>query len=168
MTTNTQKQYETTLKVAGKFNFTETTLDKFVFVNNSTIKFDLSGISFQDATKEILKISVSLYPGNKRVLTRPIQTKRSYIKVRNEAWNIFTENVSVPEEYQTGEIIITVYDYSSNYATIKVPYSLFLQSIAEIGGEFDLVSANLRNDALVSYVVRQKSTDTLIVFQEKS
>lgn len=163
----TSKTYETTFKTSGKFDFRETILDPFVFINNSKVTFDLSGISFNDESKNILKIAFSLYPNKKRILTKPIQTKTPSVGIKNSYWNIFTETVSFPEEFLTGEIIITVYDYSSDFATIKIPYSVYLQSISEIGGEFDLVSANLRNDSLVSYVARQKSTDTLIVFQEK-
>lgn len=163
-----KKDYQDTVKVSGKFTFQETVLSPHTFINNSLVTFDLSGISFADESNHILKIVFSLYPGNKRVLTKPIQTRRPSIGVKNSAWNIFSEIVAFPEEYMNGEIVITVYDYSSNFATIKIPYSVFLQSISEIGGEFDLISASLRNDSLVSYVARQKSTDTLIVFQEKN
>lgn len=168
MTDTTKSQgYEDNLKVSGKFDLQETTLDPFTFINNSLMTFDLSGISFADESRNILKIIFSLYPGDKRVLTKPIQTKRPSIGVKKSSWCVFTQTVCFPEEYMTGEIVITVYDYSSEFATIKIPYSVFLQSISEIGGEFDLVTANLRNDSLASYVARQKSTDTLIVFQEK-
>ena len=168
MASNTQsREYQDSVKVSGEFDFQETILEPHTFINNSLITFDLSEISFIDKSKQILKIAFSLYPGDKRVLTKPIQTKRPSIGTKKTSWCIFSETVCFPEEYMEGEIVITVYDYSSNFATIKIPYSVFKQSISEIGGEFDLVSASLRNDSLVSYVARQRSTDTLIVFQEK-
>lgn len=153
-------------------------------INNEKITFDFTGLVVHAATAGILnfdnvetiKIHIDWGDGTNDRLSKPLISDKSSIGVyRPNQWKVTEHvfNVTKRYEYKTNDtkflhkIIVTAYNSFNDKFTIIIPYKMVYKTLYDLGSEFTMFSSNTTNTNKVSYTLKQKSNDSMIVVMSK-
>ena len=161
----------------------EITKDVIEIFNNEEIKFDLTELNVL-AQKNIInssqvntvKISIDWGDGKSEMLSLPLISNKSTIGVyKSNQWKITTHLFNVEKRYQYNtddvnllhHIKITAFNACNDKVTIYIPYKMVYKTLYDLGSEITLFSANTTNKNTVSYTLKQKSSDSMMVVNSR-
>lgn len=158
--------------------------DVIEIINNEKIIFDFTSLvvhaenagilNFDDV--ETIKIHIDWGDGDIDRISKPLISDKSSIGIyRPNQWKIIEHlfNVSKRYKYETEDsnyfhkIIITAYNSFNDKLVIKIPYKVVYKTLYDLGSELSLFSSNTTNTNKVSYTLKQKSSDSMVVVMTK-
>lgn len=161
----------------------EITKDVIEIVNNEEIRFDFSELKviapntiLNSSDVETVKISIDWGDGKSEMLSMPLVSNKSSIGTnKTNQWRITSHlfNVTKRYEYNTDDvnflhqITITVYNSFNDKLIVHIPYKMVYKTLYDLGSEISLFSSNTTNKNTVSYTLKQKSTDSMIVVNSR-
>lgn len=156
-----------TLKISGQYKTGTHLLSTIAIVNSEHFAVDLTELVVVNNGQKLEIIKAIVQFGNREpIISSPvieIKDEFNTLAGKDEVdFRLFDVNVMFQEGEQKGTLTITVYDSSGSTVEFLVPYTAVLKSISDYGSEFDIVNANITNDDIVSYVLAQRSTDTVM------
>lgn len=142
-------------------------LSTIAIVNSEHFTVDLTELVVVNNGQKLEIIKAIVQFGNREpIISSPIieiKDEFNTLAGKDEVdFRLFDVNVMFQEGEQKGTLTISVYDSSGDAVVFLVPYTAILKSISDYGSEFDIVNANITNDDIVSYVLAQRSTDTVM------
>ena len=162
----------------SKYFGKDTTNDlEIKIINNEKILFDFNkfemGCSVQGIKTEINKIIIDWGDGTYDRLQKPFpKLKTTLGALEEDKWKQIEHLFNVEKRfvYVGGNhtIKITCYNTFGDKKTYKILYKVVYKSVYDIGSDFTIMSANLTNDNLVSYTIRQQASDSVIVVSTKN
>ena len=178
-------------KVYDYYEITDNTIgssvidkDTIEIINNEKIIFDFSSLFVQSRNQnvvnfdnvETIKIHVDWGDGTFDRLSKPLISNKSTIGTyRPNQWKVIEHlfNVQKRFEYQTDnvqflhKISITAFNSFNDKITINIPYKVVYKTLYDLGSELSLYSSNTTNTNKVSYTLKQKSSESLIVVMSR-
>lgn len=125
-------------------------------VNNEEITFNLKNFSEINNPQLIHKVLVDFGDDTNVTINKPI-------KKEDEDWMLFSHRFELKEGVETGNISISVYNLNGEQSTRNIQFKIRKESLQEQGIEFNLVSANLRNDKKISYIFNNSGKNQLVL-----
>ena len=110
------------------------------------------------------------------MLSLPLISNKSTIGVyKSNQWKITTHLFNVEKRYQYNtddvnllhHIKITAFNACNDKVTIYIPYKMVYKTLYDLGSEITLFSANTTNKNTVSYTLKQKSSDSMMVVNSR-
>lgn len=149
-------------------------------LNNEEILFDFSALDVRASSIGILnysdvettKIHIDWGDGNVDRISKPLISNKSTIGTyKPNQWKVIKHLFNVEKRYQyktddtkyLPKIKITAYNSIDDRFVIEIPYKILYKTLYDIGSEISLFSANTTNTNKVSYTLKQKNSDSLIV-----
>lgn len=154
------------------------TKDIIEIFNNQIFYLDLSNIIFtcsddSVSNQQFTKLRIDWGDGHSDVLSKPLSSKASTISTYDPiSWKQQQHLYNVEKRYEYDEgisaaslpkIEVTLYNTFNDRVKIYIPYKMVYKTIYDIGSKFSLVSANVNNRNLVSYVLKQHKDDTMLI-----
>lgn len=153
-------------------------------INNESITFDFTNLAVHTKNAGILnfdnvetiKIHIDWGDGTSDRLSKPLISNKSSIGVyRPNQWKVIDHlfNVNKKYEYKTEsseflhKITITVYNSFNDKLVITIPYKMVYKTLYDLGSELSLFSSNTTNTNKVSYTLKQKSSDSMVVVMSR-
>lgn len=155
-------------------------LDKIFISNNEIFTLDLSSINVlnletndkdTDKYSKIYKAVIDWGDGKKDTVFKSIEKKVNTLGVAEPVkWDIVEHKYSMKEyidytQYEKTPTVIKINCFNV-YGTcfkFEIPFEILYKSLPELGTEFKIISANIRNDGNTSYVLKHVATDSIVV-----
>lgn len=156
-----------TLVISGNFSIGTTTRPTIDIINGEAFSVDVSGVQVVNGSQRMQTVKISVQLGNQEPIIvaapieKPINPNIKFLEEQDE-FRIVELKGFFKEGETSGTLVIKVFDPSGNAAVINVPYNVMFLSISDYGSDFDLVQANITNTNDVSYVLRQRETDSVL------
>ena len=140
----------------------------------STTKFgsSLSGVN----NVELNKIIIDWGDGTKTKLNRPINHTISTIsnlkeddwKKASHTFNIDKRNIYLTDDSQfLPKITIKIYSTFNDVVNIIIPYKIVYKSLYDLGTGFELLQANISNNNLTQFVMKEGVNDSITIVSTK-
>ena len=140
----------------------------------STTKFgsSLGGVN----NVELNKIIIEWGDGTKTKLNRPINHTISTIsnlkeddwKKASHTFNIDKRNIYLTDDAQfLPKITIKIYSTFNDVVNIIIPYKIVYKSLYDLGTGFELLQANISNNNLTQFVMREGVNDSITIVSTK-
>lgn len=176
--------YQENFQSNGSFTWNKG--DEYIIevINNEKITFDFTSLAVHTKNAGILnfdnvetiKIHIDWGDGTSDRLSKPLISNKSSIGVyRPNQWKVIDHffNVTKRYEYKTNsseflhKITITAYNSFNDKLVITIPYKMVYKTLYDLGSELSLFSSNTTNTNKVSYTLKQKSSDSMIVVMSR-
>lgn len=177
-----EKKIHEIYKISELFN-TNTTLIKntIEICNNENFVLDLSQSLFKSNIKgvenvELNKVIIDWGDGETSKLTRPINHSISTISnVKKDDWKKTTHlfNVTKRNIYLTNDVSflpkikIKMYSTFNDMVTVIIPYKVIYKSLYDLGTNFELLQANVANNNLTQFVLKEGVNDSITIVSVK-
>lgn len=149
---------------------TYTNLDEITIFNNEEFIIDLTDVKILKFDKESPidedyvephKIIVDWGDGKTDTSVAKITNSLSTINSNSE-WKKISHNYAFEEYTEKSAVKITCFNIFGTSFTFNLPFSVVYKSLSDIGTEFKIISANIRNDGETSYVLKHIATDSIV------
>lgn len=176
------KKIYDTYKISELFN-TNTTLTKDVIeiCNNEDFIIDLTQCTFKSNMNgvenvELNKVIINWGDGEVTKLIRPINHSVSTISnVKENSWkktshkfNVDKRNVYLTDNVTfLDKIKIKLYSTFNDVVTILIPYKIVYKSLYDLGTNFELLQANVANNNLTQFVLKEGVNDSITIVSAK-
>lgn len=149
--------------------------------NNEKMIFDFSNLVFKCSDLsvtgvELNKIKIDWGDGNTNTLTKELKHKGNTINNKGQSWkriehvyNTDKRNIYLTDEVNAlPKITIHLYNTYNDVVKIIIPFKLIYKTIYDLNCNFDIMSANVTNNNLTSFVLKENNNESISVVQTKS
>lgn len=149
--------------------------------NNEKMIFDFSNLVFKCSDLsvtgvELNKIKIDWGDGNTNTLTKELKHKGNSINNKGQSWkriehiyNTDKRNIYLTDEVNAlPKITIHLYNTYNDVVKIIIPFKLIYKTIYDLNCNFDIMSANVTNNNLTSFVLKENNNESISVVQTKS
>lgn len=149
--------------------------------NNEEFNIDLTSCTFKSNHEgvdnvELNKVIIDWGDGETTKLIRPIHHTLSTISnVKENSWKRATHvfNVNKRNVYFTNnveflpKIQLKLYSTFNDVVTILIPYKIVYKSLYDLGSNFELLQANVANNNLTQFVLKEGVNDSITIVSAK-
>lgn len=145
--------------------FNKSIFDKtepITIINGEDISFDFSS----ELETGLMKVTI-ICNEDRNIVQKPFIPANAAIVVNENEWCKFSQNFSFSKEESNGTITIKLEYEKADTLSKTFDYNVYYKSLEELNVNFELIGANLTNNNKVSYLIKNKTTDTLIIVKTK-
>lgn len=138
--------------------------DTISIENNEPVKFDFNNFVFDEIIPgtKLFKILIEFGDGTKKLTAINISKEYSLIGSTFDEWLELSHQYDF-QDTDTHDLKITFYSTAGDKSEIILHFDTKFKSIYELGTEFEIISANINMQNSISYMLRHKATDSVIV-----